>query len=60
MQQSKEDQLVDVHKQLLEKGGDLILDLVEKGARTTGSDRSVQSESSFCGKVNEIKNKSAN
>ena len=28
LQQSKEDQLVDVHKQPLEKGGDLILDLV--------------------------------
>ena len=47
MQQLKGDQLVDVHKQQLERVGlDLILDLVQKGTRNADSDRSVQSESS--------------
>ena len=47
MQQSREVRLVDVHKQPLgREGPDLILDLVQKGARNADSDRSVQSESS--------------
>ena len=56
LQQSKEDRLVDVHKQPLGREGlDFILDLVHKEAKMTDSDRSVKSESSFCGKVNAIK-----
>ena len=49
LQQLKGDQLVDVHKQQLEREGlDLILELVRKGAKIIDGDKSVKSESYSC------------
>ena len=56
MQQLKGDQLVDVHKQQLERVGlDLILDLVQKGAKIIDGDKSVKSESYSCGKKKQLR-----
>ena len=56
MQQLKGDQLVDVHKQQLERVGlDLILRLVRKGAKIIDGDKSVKSESYSCGKKKQLR-----
>ena len=56
LQQSREVRLVDVHKQPLgREGPDLILDLVQKGAKIIDGDKSVMSESYSCGKKKQLR-----